>query len=202
MCRGWQLSHRSRRAVSRAHGRRVHRETTGTSATAVTAPLALGCESGGRGAGKGGPALENPGRTVETFEGHLAAPGKDGEAEPDTVTAVYGRLIASSPPHRSRPSLDGRGAAPRGRPRRRKTDCRTRLGFTTMSNGCYSRATDRAHWPPKSEAPQLESELLVTRSKSMALPPPTRVPPHMRTSGLRRRSDIRPAPHFLSTPRG
>jgi hypothetical protein len=32
------------------------------------------------------PALENPGRTEQTFEGHLAAPGKDGEAEPDTVS--------------------------------------------------------------------------------------------------------------------
>ena len=78
----------------------------------MTAPLALGCESGGREAGNEAPALENPGRTEQTFEGHLAAPGKDGEAEPDTVTAVYGRLIASSPPHRSRPSLDGPGAAP------------------------------------------------------------------------------------------
>jgi len=35
VCRGWQLSHRSRRAVSSAHGRRAHREATGTSATAV-----------------------------------------------------------------------------------------------------------------------------------------------------------------------
>ena len=51
MCRGWQLSHRSRRAVASAHGGRVHREGTGTSATVVTAMLALVCESAGREAG-------------------------------------------------------------------------------------------------------------------------------------------------------
>jgi hypothetical protein len=48
------------------HGRRVHRETTGGSATAVTAPLALGCESGGREASNEAPASENPGRTEQT----------------------------------------------------------------------------------------------------------------------------------------
>jgi hypothetical protein len=49
----------------------------------VTAPLALGCRSGGREAGNEAPALENPGRTEQTFEGHLNAPGECGQAEPE-----------------------------------------------------------------------------------------------------------------------
>jgi hypothetical protein len=59
----------------------VHREATKASAAAVTAPLALGCESAGREAKNEAPALENPGRTEQTFEGHLNAPGEYGQAD-------------------------------------------------------------------------------------------------------------------------
>jgi hypothetical protein len=47
----------------------------------VTAPLALGCESGGRQAGNKAPDPENPGRTEQTLQ---AIPPRKGntQAEP------------------------------------------------------------------------------------------------------------------------
>jgi hypothetical protein len=44
----------------------------------VTAPLALGCESEGREASNEAPALENPGRAEQSFEGYLEAPRTNG----------------------------------------------------------------------------------------------------------------------------
>jgi hypothetical protein len=113
--RGWQLSHRSRRAVSRAHGRRVHREATETSATAVTAPLALGCESGGREAGDGALGLENLGHRADLWR-HRDAPAKYGQTGPEGVARAYGgvgavsraegsRLARTGPPRNSVPQI-------------------------------------------------------------------------------------------------
>ena len=69
--------------MSSAHGGRVRREATGTLATAVTARLALGCESGGREAGNKAPDPENPGRTEQSFEGMANAPGRCRQAKPE-----------------------------------------------------------------------------------------------------------------------
>jgi hypothetical protein len=56
----------------------VHREATGTSAAAVTAPLALGLLEARRGTVKGAPGLENPGAPsmrVEDFNRSGDTPG-------------------------------------------------------------------------------------------------------------------------------
>jgi len=76
-------------------------------------------------------APSGPLKAISTHRGNMVKLNQNGRRRARTAHPEFTRSNEQA-------SLDGPGAAPRGRPRRRKTDCRTRLGFTTMSNGCYS----------------------------------------------------------------
>ena len=63
----------------------------------MTAPLALGCESGGREAGDEAPTLENSDRTEKSYGGLATPHGNKAKLDQRGVAGPYGGVGAISP---------------------------------------------------------------------------------------------------------